>query len=306
MYDVTVVGSTTLDLFFIGDSLTRRQDRYELAVGGKYVADNFIQKIGGGGTNISIGLARQGFSVVFWGILDDSLIGQYMYQSLINEGINPVLLENRKDSLSVSAILLDSSGEKTVITHHAKNARREYNQKVEDILKTTKWLILGNSSGNTKEEKIFLANKAKEKNVSVFTMLTASECKEGITQISTMSSLSDWLILNAHELATVLCQKYEELNLNERNYDIVLNTKGVIVTDGKNGAYAYTDMKRYFQRAIAPPKVIDTSGAGDAFASGFLSEYIRSYNIKQSLLFASQNAASVISCIGAYDGLLRR
>lgn len=306
MYDIIVIGSTTLDLFFIGDSFTRKGDRYELAVGGKYVADNFIQRIGGGGANVSVGLARQGFSVAFWGILDDSLVGQHMRQVLTKEEIDTVLLENRKNSLSISAILLSTSGEKTVITYHAEKSKREYDQKVENILQRNKWLVLGNSPGNTKEEKVLWITKAKNKGMLIFTQLSALECKEGIDQIAQISNLSDWIILNAHELADLVGLKYEELNLNERNFEQVLNIKGLIVTDGKNGAFAYKDMKRFYQRAIDPPRILDTSGAGDAFASGFLGELIRTNDVGKSLFFASQNAASVISKIGAQDGLLNR
>lgn len=306
MYDCIIIGSITLDLFFIGDTFTKNGDRYELAVGGKYVADNFIQRVGGGGANVSIGLTRQGFSTIFWSVLDDNLIGQHILEILESENIDTSITERRKDSMSVSAILLNNQGERTIITHHAQNAKREYSDKIEFVINQSKWLIIGDTSGNTLEEKIIWTKKAKERGLSIFTMLTAKECKEGIKQMLPQMRISDWIILNGHELADLLGIKYEDLSLATRNYDIVLNVKGVIVTDGVNGAYAYSDMKRYFQRAVSPPRIADTTGAGDAFASGFLGEYIRNRNIEQALLFAAQNAASVIGRIGAQDGLLKK
>lgn len=306
MYDCIIIGSVTLDLFFIGDSFTKNGDRYELAVGGKYVADNFIQRVGGGGANVSIGLGRQGFSTIFWGVLDDSLIGQHIVNILESENIDTSIIEKRKDSMSISAILLNNQGERTIITHHAQNVKRDFNDKIKFVVNESKWLVIGDTSGNTLEEKIIWTQKAKERGLSIFTMLTAKECKEDIKQLSPQLRISDWIILNGHELADLLGIKYEDLCLESRNYDIVLNVKGLIVTDGLNGAYAYSDMKRYFQRAISPPKIVDTTGAGDAFTSGFLGEYIRNKNIEQALLFAAQNAASVIGKIGAQDGLLKR
>lgn len=306
MYDCVIIGSITLDLFFIGDTFTKNGDRYELAVGGKYVADNFIQKIGGGGVNVSIGLSRQGFSTIFWGILDDSLIGQHILKILESENIDTSIIEKRRNSLSVSAIILNSQGERTIITHRPQNIKREYNDKTETVLNQSKWLVLGDASGNTLEEKIVWTKRAKEKSLSVFAMLTAKECKEGLKRLLPLIRISDWIVLNGHELADLLGTKYEDLDLATRNYEIVLNVNSLIVTDGPNGAYVYSDMKRYFQRAVSPPKIADTTGAGDAFASGFLGEYIRNKNIEQALLFAAQNAASVIGKIGAQDGLLKR
>lgn len=52
--------------------------------------------------------------------------------------------------------------------------------------------------------------------------------------------------------------------------------------------------------------VKDTTGAGDAFGSGFLSQWILGAPLKASLLFASANATSVIKEIGAKEGILRQ
>ena len=57
----------------------------------------------------------------------------------------------------------------------------------------------------------------------------------------------------------------------------------------------------------APPIVaIDTTGAGDAFASGFLSQWSRGKSLRESIIFASANSTSVVMKIGAKAGILRR
>jgi ribokinase len=305
MHSCVVLGTITLDLFFIGDSFTRSQDRYELAFGGKYVADRVMQKIGGGGANISIGLTRQGFPTLFWGILDDSLIGDYMRAILVTEGVDTSFIEKKKDSLSVSTLILSPQGERTIITHHPKE-KHTYNQEIKKLIGECQWFVLGDAPGNTLEDKIEWGKDAKKRNVKLFIPLTAKECKEGLGQISPLIHLADWIILNAHELADLLNTNYQELDLSQRNYDLVINTKGLIVTDGEKGAYAYARMHRYYQRAITPPTIVDTTGAGDAFASGFLSEFMRTEEIQKSLLAASRNAVSVITQIGAQEGLLKK
>jgi sugar/nucleoside kinase (ribokinase family) len=51
-------------------------------------------------------------------------------------------------------------------------------------------------------------------------------------------------------------------------------------------------------------KVIDRTGAGDAFASGFLSQWVKGKSLKDSVIFASANSTSVVTKIGAKAGIL--
>jgi len=78
------------------------------------------------------------------------------------------------------------------------------------------------------------------------------------------------------------------------------NKKIFIVTLGKEGSVALGDFTRIRCRATPVKRVIDTTGAGDTFAAGFLSEYSYSGDIAESLSKGSRMAASVIQRIGAF------
>ena len=84
-----------------------------------------------------------------------------------------------------------------------------------------------------------------------------------------------------------------------------MGAKIVIITDGKNGVYAY-DGKKYYRCPEFPAKVVSTLGAGDALSSTFTAalEYTN-WNIEKSLMLASVNAASVVSHFGAQEGFLK-
>ena len=78
----------------------------------------------------------------------------------------------------------------------------------------------------------------------------------------------------------------------------------VLVTDGVNGSMA-SDGKTIVRALMYDDSPsIDRTGAGDAFASGFLSEWAKSGNLKNSILVASANASSVVMKIGAKAGIL--
>ena len=73
-------------------------------------------------------------------------------------------------------------------------------------------------------------------------------------------------------------------------------SKGVIVSDGKF----------LYGAKIIRSKAVDRTGAGDAFGSGFVSEFYRSGNIEKAIQLATANAASCLNQWGAKNGLLKK
>jgi len=79
--------------------------------------------------------------------------------------------------------------------------------------------------------------------------------------------------------------------------------KTVIITDGKNNANAY-DGKYIYTLIPNKIKIIETTGAGDAFACTFLSGMLKKNDIEFALKLANTNAESVIQHHGAKNKLL--
>ena len=78
----------------------------------------------------------------------------------------------------------------------------------------------------------------------------------------------------------------------------------VIVTDGQNGAIAFTEDRGYRIGLYEDPPLVDSTGAGDAFGSGFLAAFAAGKSFKDSLIFAAANSTSVIRHIGSKTGIL--
>jgi len=68
----------------------------------------------------------------------------------------------------------------------------------------------------------------------------------------------------------------------------------VVVTIGAGGSCAFRDHAEYACPAMPVPAVIDTTGAGDAFAAGFLAEYCRSRDVEVSLERGAMRAAEAV------------
>ena len=79
-----------------------------------------------------------------------------------------------------------------------------------------------------------------------------------------------------------------------------------IISDGPNGVAA-SDGKTFVKAGMYEDvKVIDRTGAGDAFGSGFLSQWAAGKSLRESIVFASANSTSVVSHIGAKTGILHQ
>ena len=77
-----------------------------------------------------------------------------------------------------------------------------------------------------------------------------------------------------------------------------------IVSDGPDGVVASDGQVIIKAGMYRDVKVIDRTGAGDAFGSGFLSQWALGKSLKESIIFASANSTSVVTKIGAKAGIL--
>jgi len=73
-----------------------------------------------------------------------------------------------------------------------------------------------------------------------------------------------------------------------------------VVTLGVNGSCAFHGTERYVCAAVPVAKVVDTTGAGDAFAAGFLSRYCHGASVETSMQRGAEVAATVVTTLGSH------
>lgn len=117
---------------------------------------------------------------------------------------------------------------------------------------------------------------------------------------------TDVLIVNREEAVTISGGNYEDFHdLFNKLHSI--GPKMVVITDGPNGAYASDGVKRLKMPVypdIAPP--YERTGAGDAFASTFISALANGEDMEGALMWAPINSMSVVQKVGAQEGLLSK
>ncbi|NLR69700.1 adenosine kinase [Novosphingobium sp. ERN07] len=105
----------------------------------------------------------------------------------------------------------------------------------------------------------------------------------------------DILFANEHELAALTGVEDFQTGIEQ----LAAKVSTVVVTRSENGAHAISNGEHAHVPAESIAKVVDTTGAGDLFAAGFLFGYARNKPLATCLTLGAICAAEVISHYGA-------
>lgn len=299
MYDLISIGNISIDLYFKGKNVTRDSERFKLAIGGKYYTEYFHEDIGGGGVNVAAGVARLGLRPAIFGKIGNNPFKDMILKKLTDKKISTEFCELEDDYYKISSIILTDRGERTIIHHETPShmLRKFY---LHEDLKRAKNVYFSPLENLNIVEKTKMIKYLKGDRTLTFVNLPGSDCKRPVGQLKEIFDSLDVLIINAHEYSLLIKRDYKEINFKRLKMDLpYLKDRIVVVTDASKGSYGYHKGKVYFQEAVKPRKIVDATGAGDAYTAGFIAQFIKSGNIESSMLQGAKYAAEKLSRIGA-------
>ena len=305
MIDVICIGTVSIDLYYKGDSLTHNNDRFELAIGGKYFVDYFYEGLGGGGANVAIGIVKNGLTAAL-----SAKIGNNPFKKMICEKIEEAKVHYKdfcqyEDTyINISSILLNEKGEKTIVNYRTAHQKVMSSQDGYDRLKRAKAIYMANLSKVALDERISILKYAKENNVKTFVNLNVTDCRRPIEQLLHLLRQVDVLIINSHEFADIVKTSFGSIDFHHdvtQKYAPFMSTSTqLVVTDGAHGSFAYSGHKVHYEKAVSGVKVIDTTGAGDGYSAAFIAEYLKSNGaIESSMKKGTEYAVKILGRIGA-------
>lgn len=302
MFDLISIGNISIDLYFKGNSLTFEKDRFQLAVGGKYFVDQFHTGVGGGGVNVAAGASHAGLKTAVLGTIGNNPFKKIILNLLEEKDVSHKLCYTENDYYNISSILLSENGERSII--HYSTPHKNILRKASSInnLIEAKVVYMGNLPDVSLTEREVTLNLCKKNNILTVVNLGVKDCRRPKNQLKHFLSKIDVLIINGHEFAELVKAQYKDIHFHDnviRWYFRDLEDKIVIVTEGKKGSYGYMGGKVYHQKAPEIEKIVDATGAGDAYTSGFISEFFYSKNIEKAMEKASRYAKNILSKIGA-------
>ncbi|PIV09921.1 hypothetical protein COS51_00595 [Candidatus Roizmanbacteria bacterium CG03_land_8_20_14_0_80_36_21] len=300
MYDIIVIGNISVDLYFKGKSLTKDNGRFQLAIGGKYFSDEFYEDIGGGGCNVAAGLAKKDYKVAVFGKIGNNAFKNIILKKLEDKNISSEFCQFQDDYYKISSILLTESGERTIINYETPaNLWKEFI--LSEQIKTAKNVYIGPLPHIALEEKNKIVSYFKGPEVLTIINLADNDCRRSIEQLKIIFDGLDVLIVNSHEFSDLIKKDYSQINFKNNLLELLpnLQEKTLIVTDAEKGSYGYFKNEVYYQQAIVPERIVDTTGAGDGYTAGFIAAYLKTKDIKKSMETGADYASEILAKIGA-------
>ena len=300
---IVTIGKATQDIFLKSSKAFEPQKHkgvlYEqLPLGQKLDLDEVIFTTGGNVTNAAVSFARQGLqSKYIWAIGTD-VASQTIMRDLDNDGIDTSgVVQDDSFRASCSIILLASSGERTILNYRGSKLPTDASWLDLGALAKADWVYMSALGDIALLERI--VTHCAKTDVKVMLNPAGAELKE-IDKLRSLLEDVAVLVVNKEEAQQIVeGQSLEELARHATHYCPV-----VIVSDGPNGAVT-TDGKTIVTSGMYEDvPVIDRTGGGDAFGSGFLSYLAQGRSLKESVVFASANSTSVVGQIGAKAGIL--
>lgn len=302
MARIVSVGAALQDVYLVDhdDFGTNKRGFFnQIELGSKIDIDKIRFSTGGGATNAATTFARHNHESIFMGCIADDPAGHAIIEDLNRENIdNSYVTYTDKTHTGYSVILLAPSGERTILT--CRGASAKFDLLAPDDLDTIypDWLYVTTFRGNMDMLDQFFS-KAKELKTKIMFNPGKLELQHSRKMLGLLSDV-DVLLVNKVEAK----QLVDGSTLKELVYRLKNYVPNVIITDGNQGAIASDGNEVYRIGLYEDVLVKDSTGAGDAFGSGFLAAYANGRSFVDSLVFASANSTSVVQHIGSKKGIL--
>jgi len=311
MYDIITIGSATQDVYVFSKKFRVLRDSRVItgeiecfAFGTKIELDDILFEVGGGATNTAFTFASQGLKTACLTKVGADGAGEEVKKVLKKAKISTdlVAVDSRRRTAH-SVIFLAPNGERTILvyrgaSHHFENKDVNFRK-----LGKTRWLYITSLGGNIDliKKVVDFANKHK---IKVAVNPGKMELKYGLKKLKPIFDKVDILLLNREEATEILRRSYgDDLGIIDDLSKLFHNIS--VVTEGEKGSLI-SDGQNKYRVKIRPLKSVDTTGAGDAYGSGFVAGYIKKRNIQYAVQLAGANAAGEVMTIGAKQGLVSK
>ena len=262
-----------------------------------------IEKIEAGGSvaNTMAGIAYLEGYPSFIGKINSDEFGKIYKKSLEKIKVNFSYVEKNEDlSTGASIILITPDSERTMCTYLGISSQLSKKDINEDHIKGHEIIFLEGylwDKGMSEEMFKHVINLAKKNNIKIAMSLSDIFCvsrhREDFFKL--LKNDLNILIGNENEINELM----QKNNLLDSMNELKNINKLIIITRSENGSVTVLNNEITNCESVKVEKVLDLTGAGDLFASGFFKEYLDNSDIKKCLKTGSELSAQVIQKIGA-------
>ena len=311
-YDVVAIGNAIVDVMAPAhdDDIAR----LDLAKGGMtlvdeprahdlYAAMGPAREISGGSAaNTLAGMAALGSPCAFIGQVADDQLGEVFAHDIRAAGIafaTPV--RSGQPTTARCLIFVTPDGQRTMNTFLGASQFLPAEALDESVIADAKVLYLEGYLWDPEEprramRRAIAAARAAGRKVA-FTLSDAFVIARHGDDFRALIAAGeiDILFANEHELAALTGQE----DFHDGIAALAPHVPTLVVTRSEKGAHAVSGGEHAVVAAVPVAHVVDTTGAGDLFAAGFLFGHVRGLSLETCLALGSVCAAEIISHYGA-------
>jgi sugar/nucleoside kinase (ribokinase family) len=308
-YDVITVGGAVIDQYVRSSAFETKKDNQSLSgfdtcfpLGAKLPIDEIEIQTGGGATNAGVTFGRLGLKTAIIARIGKDLYGDLIKDVLTEERIHTDLLQTDKEHRTAQSIIfLADIGHRTIFVHRGASALINKREIPWSSLQT-RWFYITSVGGDLSLISMIL-DRAEACGASVCWNPGSAELKKGLSKLAPLIKRVDILDLNREESAQLTEKPIRHLKSIVQKLGIYPRI-GLLITDGPNGAYLHTKCCTWYAPPL-PAKRVNTTGAGDAFGSGFIAGFIPTCDLHTAMKVGMLNSLGVITHMGAKTGILK-
>ena len=251
---------------------------------------------GGSAANTIVGLSRLGCSTSIIGKIAEDEDGDLIeYNLAINGVFTNNLIYSQTGSTGKCIGFVDEDGERCLYISPGVNDEIKIGEINPLNIMRCKIMHYTSFVGDSFKTQIELLEKLSRETLLSFDpgMLYV---EKGFDELRPILERTDILLINEPELR-LLCNN-NDADLKELTVGLLdLGIDTVVVKQGSKGAFAINNREECFVEAYECD-VVDTTGAGDSFNSGFLYSFLKGFSLEKSCRIGNWTASKAIQGFG--------
>ncbi len=291
--DIISIGEIVID--FIGHEMNRSINRTK----------DYHRYLGGSPTNVAVNASRLGLNALLVATCGEDGLGDYLIRKLKS---NKVLLDSiQRSQIHPTSVIFVSKSTETpdFIAYRQADCQIEVQQLPDAVLANAKIFhttCFALSQNPARTTILNRAKKAKELGLKLSIDVNFSEKiwpnrDEAITVLKEYLSNDPLVKLSEDDCYRLFAEQKSEDFIFDYLHGLGATT--ICLTKGKNGVVVSDKSKgKIRQNALEINEIKDTTGAGDAFWTGFLYAQLQNYTLEESITIAQKLAAIKLQNVG--------
>lgn len=296
--EIIIIGAAIIDVLVRPVSETVFQE-------GSYAAEDIRMSPGADALNEATILARMGKRVRLYTVIGDDKAGRFLMEHCRENGIEVTEDCVKKDLVTgINVVLVEEDGKRNFLTNPKGSLRSLCLEDIPmpfpesaDIVCFASIFVFPKM--RTEELKTVFAQVKKQKKILCADM-TKCKNQETLEEMAPALQYVDYLLPNDEEAMLLTRTDSVERAAEEL---CAVGVRNVVIKCGKQGCYVQNVQEKVGRWIPAVPgvKCIDTTGAGDSFAAGFLYALSEGRNILECAEYANLCGSKAVQVMGASE-----